>query len=561
MEHLTSFVHVAAAVATNAEGEAMIELDATTRNFLWVGIGIYVVAVLLIGYFAGRRVRDLGDFLVAGRRLPLWMATATLLATWFGAGSSMGVAATVYSGGLRDVVADPFAASLSLILAGVLIVGVLRKMRCMTVTDIIQRSYGRGAGIYASLWMIPVYVGWLGAQVLGLGTLLNLLTGMDLFWGRCIGAAIVLIYTVTGGMWAVTLTDVVQVALIVAGLFIIVPGAVHMAGGWDVIFSNPAADVSLLPAAKVAADGTKIAVTGGEWVNYIGSWLIMGLGCMVGQDLIQRSLASRTDKVAISSSVMAGFFYMAIAMVPITIGFAAKILMPKWGITAEVLGDNVAAMSNQVLPRVAIGVLGSIHPVLLTLFLSALISAIMSSADSSLLAASSLLVNNVVAPLWGKASEKQILFTTRVATVLLLLLATFLAMKVESIYALMTSCWASQLVIVFIPVVAAIYCPKASRNTIWCTMMVATATWLVYLFIAGLGHGGSFSEMLSSDHFQFALTNGAVYGFGAGVVAFFTAYAGERLSKKFRSKKRARKVPRPKASSSGTGPDAAEARS
>ena len=92
----------------------------------------------------------------------------------------MGVAATVYSGSLRDVIADPFAASLSLILAGIFVVGVLRKLNCMTVTDIIQNNYGKGAGIYASLWMIPVYIGWLGAQVLGLGTLLNLLTGIDL---------------------------------------------------------------------------------------------------------------------------------------------------------------------------------------------------------------------------------------------------------------------------------------------------------------------------------------------------------------------------------------------
>ncbi len=513
--------------ALNAEGEVMIALDPGTQKFLWIGIGIYVVVVLLIGYWAGRRVKNLGDFLVAGRRLPLWMATATLLATWFGAGSSMGVAATVYSGSLRDVIADPFGASVSLVLAGVLIVGVLRKMKCMTVTDIIQKSYGKGAGIYASLWMIPVYVGWLGAQVLGLGTLLNLLTGIDLFYARCIGAGVVLIYTVTGGMWAVTLTDVVQVALIVLGLFIIVPGAVRMSGGWEAIFSNPAVDVSLLPPAEARGDGMQI-------VNYIGSWIIMGLGCMVGQDLIQRSLASRNDKVAVSSSVMAGFFYLAIAMVPITIGFAAKILLPKWGITEAAMGSN---LENQVLPRVAIGVMGAIHPILLTLFLSALVSAIMSSADSSLLAASSLLVNNVVSPLCPKATEKQMLLTTRVATVVLLMIATYLAMKVESIYVLMTSCWASQLVVVFIPVLAAIYCPKATRNTIWCTMLVSTAVWLVYIFITGIGIEGTLSEKLASDQFDFELTNGAVFGFAAGVIAFFTSYLGERLSKRFQPKK------------------------
>ncbi|MBR2357003.1 MAG: sodium:solute symporter family protein [Lentisphaeria bacterium] len=523
MTSLFSQIMLAAAPVLNAEGEAMIHLDTVTRNMLWIGIGIYVATVLAIGWFSGRKVKNLGDFIVAGRRLPLWMATATLLATWFGAGSSMGVAATVYSGDLRDVIADPFGASISLILAGVFVVGVLRKLNCMTVTDIIQKKYGRSAGIYASLWLIPVYIGWLGAQVLGLGTLLNLLTGIDLFYARIIGAAVVLFYTVTGGMWAVTITDVVQVVLIVAGLFIIVPGAVQMSGGLDAVLNNPAADLSLAPAADTAGKPLSI-------VNYIGSWIIMGLGCMVGQDLIQRSLASKDDKVAISSSVISGFLYFMIALIPITIGLAAKILLPKWGITAEVMGGT--NLSNQVLPRVAIGVMGAIHPVLLTLFISALISAIMSSADSSLLAASSLLVNNVIYPLRPEASEKSILLFTRIATVLLLVIATFLAMKVESIYALMVSCWSSQLVVVFIPVIAAIYFPKASGNTIWCTMIVSTSVWLAYIFITGMGIPGTFTEKLAAPEFEFQLTNGAVFGFAAGVTAFIASFMGELISAK-----------------------------
>ena len=145
MINLSQLVIASAAPVLNAEGEAMINLDVTTRNILWIGIGIYVATVLAIGWFSGRKVKNLGDFIVAGRRLPLWMATATLLATWFGAGSSMGVAATVYSGSLRDVIADPFGASISLILAGIFIVGALRKLNCMTVTDIIQKKYGKNA--------------------------------------------------------------------------------------------------------------------------------------------------------------------------------------------------------------------------------------------------------------------------------------------------------------------------------------------------------------------------------------------------------------------------------
>ncbi|MBO5923888.1 MAG: sodium:solute symporter, partial [Lentisphaeria bacterium] len=214
------------------------DLSAGTMRMLLIGIVIYMIVMLLIGWFSSRKVNEMSDFLVAGRRLPLWMATATLLATWFGAGSSMGVSATVYADGIGGVLADPFGAALSLIFAGVFIVGMLRKKGCMTVTDIIERRYGKGAGIYASLWMVPVYVGWLGAQLLGLGTILNLLTGISVQTGTLIGAAVVLLYTCAGGMWAVTLTDVVQVGIMIVGLIVLLPGAIELAGGSQAVLQS-----------------------------------------------------------------------------------------------------------------------------------------------------------------------------------------------------------------------------------------------------------------------------------------------------------------------------------
>ncbi|MBO5923767.1 MAG: hypothetical protein J6Q81_04560, partial [Lentisphaeria bacterium] len=80
MTNISNIIFAAAPVL-NAEGEAMINLDITTRNILWIGIGLYVAIILAIGYFSGKKVKSLDDFIVAGRRLPLWMATATLLAT------------------------------------------------------------------------------------------------------------------------------------------------------------------------------------------------------------------------------------------------------------------------------------------------------------------------------------------------------------------------------------------------------------------------------------------------------------------------------------------------
>lgn len=501
-------------------------------RFLCIGIVVYVVIMLLIGYFSSRKISGMEDYLVAGRRLPLWMATATLLATWFGAGSSMGVAAMTYTNGIGGVLADPFGASISLILAGIFVVGMLRKLKCLTVTDIISRQYGNGAGAYASLWMMPVYIGWLGSQMLGIGTILHMLLGVDVLWGTVIGAAVVLIYTYAGGMWAVTLTDMLQVTLIAAGLIIILPGALGEAGGFEKLYASLSkADLSL--AIPPAAQGTSRTMN--DWSYYIGSWIIMGLGCMVGQDLLQRSLASKDEKVAIASSVISGFFYLMIAMIPVTIGFAARIVLPKYGITAAAMGNN---LENQVLPQMAMIVLGKLHPVLLVLFFSALISAIISSADSSLLAGSSLFCNNVLKPFIPNVSEKNFLRITRFSTVLLTVISLYFAISVQNIYVLMKNSWVTQLVVVFLPVMTALYVPKASKNAAWSAMIVSTVVWLGYCAVSSIGSGKTFSELM--ENFDRPLTCGAVYGFASGILAFFFCYAGERLSERLNSPERSK---------------------
>ena len=495
------------------------DLPSGTLKTLWIGMIIYCIAMLLIGWWSSRKVQGLHDFLVAGRRLPLWMATATLLATWFGAGSSMGVASTVYTDGIGGVLADPFGAALSLIFAGVFVVGLLRKQGCMTVTDIISRRYGVGAGIYASLWMIPVYVGWLGAQLKGLGTILNLLTGMSVATGTWIGAAVVLFYTCAGGMWAVTITDVVQVGIMIIGLIFIMPGAIDLAGGAEQLAASlKPGDLSLLPQSSGNFN---------DIVYYIGSWIIMGLGCMVGQDLVQRSLASKDDKIAVSSSIMSGFFYLLIAVIPITIGFCARLVFRKYGIDENVMGGD---MENQVLPRMAILVLGNIHPILLTIFLSALVAAIMSSADSSLLAGASLLCNNVLEPLAPGFMKRKMLPATRITTVLLTVVALYFALNVESIYALMINSWISQLVVVFLPVIMALYLPKSSRHCTWATMLVGTFVWLGYTFFASCGTNMKFVQLLDSPQFERTITCGAVYGFVSALLTAALCYCGERLS-------------------------------
>jgi SSS family transporter len=451
------------------------------------GIGIYVLAMLLIGFWASRKIKDLADFLVAGRRLPFYLAVTTLFATWFGAGSCMGASGTAYSQGLMGVISDPFAAGVSLILAGLFYVSFPRRLELLTVTDIFGRYYGKGAEIFASALMVPVYIGWLGSQMVALGYILNALTDIDPTAGIIIGAVIVLLYTFAGGMWAVTITDFIQVTILVMGLLIIFPVVIGKVGGFGrLIESTPGDFWRLIPKDPSYND----------WVSYIGQWTLMGLGCIVGQDLIQRSLASRNENIAKKSAVTAGVFYILIGVIPITLGMAGRLIMP--GL------EN----PEHVIPGLAMMYLPDI---LLVVFLGALISAIMSSADSSLLAATSLTTKNIIMEIFPKIKEKNILPLARLMTVVLAILSMAVALYVKEIYSLMVNSWATLFVGIFVPVTAALYWKKANKAAAWVSMVSGTAVWIGYI----AANGGTLAD-ISEPVFYSA----AAYGGAAGLVSY-----------------------------------------
>lgn len=457
-------------------------------SLIITGVSIYMAAMLVVGYVSSRKINNLADYLVAGRRLPYGLAVATLVATWFGAGSCMGASGTVYTDGILGVVSDPFAAGLALILAGLFYVGFLRRMKLLTVTDIFGVYYSRGTEIFASILMIPVYIGWLGAQMVAIGYIMKVLLGIDPTLGILIGSAIVLIYTYAGGMWAVTLTDLMQVVVLIVGLIIMVPvilGQEAIGGISGLLDKTPAEMLEFYP--KDAGYN--------DWISYLGQWLLMGLGCIVGQDLIQRSLSSKNEKIARNSAVSAGIIYIVMGFMPITVGLAGRILMPD------------IADPEMLMPEMAMKYL---NPFMIVLFMGALISAIMSSADSSLLAATSITTENIFFKLKPHIKEEDKLKWARIVTVVLAVFSLGVALYVDRIYALMVNSWATLWVGIFAPVTFALYWKKANNLAAWVSMISGVVVWLVYIFIGS----GSFIEI--DDNVMYAA---ATYG---GIVSILS---------------------------------------
>jgi len=325
-------------------------------TFIYTGIIIYLLGMLAVGIYASRKISGTEDFLVAGRRLPLWLCTAALSATFFGGGTILGAGGAAYKGGFLAVIADPFGAALCLFLAGLFYIRIMRRMKLTTIVDFFETRFGKTAGLIAAIIMLCVYIGWTGSLLVSLGFILHTITGMSANTAIIIGTMIVFAYTMAGGMWAVSLTDFFQMIIVMTGLVIITPIVISKVGGFAFFVSSlPEDSFRMTP-----KDAGTI-----EWLNYVRAWMVIGLGNIAGQDLLQRSLSAKSEKVAQNSAYLSTIIYLSFGILPVLIGMAGSILLP--GL------DN----PELVVPKLAIEYLS---PTLAVFFISALLAAVMSSA-------------------------------------------------------------------------------------------------------------------------------------------------------------------------------------
>ncbi|MEM7415916.1 MAG: sodium:solute symporter family protein [Gemmatimonadota bacterium] len=425
----------------------------TDQAVVFAGVLVYLVVVLLIGVFAARQAKTADDFLVAGRSLPVWLCGATVTATFFGSGTVIGAAGAAYEGGLLAVIADPFGAALCVILAGFFFVRMLRRMRLLTVTDLFEIRYGTLAGMLSAIALMITYIGWTGAQLVAFGFVLHTLTGISTTTGMMAGTVIVLAYTSAGGMWAVALTDFVQIVILFVGLAIMLPLVLSDVGGWAVVAEQlPEHTFRLLPLER----------TGAAWLEYVRAWAIIGLGSIATQDLLQRALSSRDERVAQNAFYLAGFAYLTVGMIPVILGLIGAVTLPG-------LVDP-----EFVVPQLA---LEHLHPIALAVFVGALLAAIMSSADSALLAPATLVSANIVPFFKPDVSEKTRLMWARCSIPAIGVCALWVALRAQTVYDLMLDAFSVNLVGIFVPFAAAIWWSKANRAGALAAMFSGTATW------------------------------------------------------------------------------------
>lgn len=432
----------------------------TTESIIFAGVGIYLLLMIGVGVYASKKTHSVTEFAVAGRGLPIWLCSMTIMATYFGGGTMMGSSGAAYDGGLLGVIADPFGGAAALILVGFFFARLFRRMQIITVADFMQQRFGTVAAMAITVTQLVANIGWVGGMLVAFGVIFESLTGTPLAVGIISGAIVIFIYTAVGGMWAVAWTDFIQMLVIIVGLMILLVVVLGDVGGWAAIAPQlPENTFRFIP----------LEHTSEQWLNYLRAWTILGLVDLSAQTLVQRAASAKNERDAQYSFYIGGFGYLLFAMMPVMLGIIASVSMPGIGST------------EAVIPTLAIE---HLHPIGVAIFVGALLSAIMSSGDSALLGCSSLLAKNVLPLVKKDASEKLALLVARLSIPVCGTIGVIIALQIKVVYQLVLDSNILGLAAIIVPFIAGAYWPKANRTGALSAMAAGLTVWLTTLFAA-----------------------------------------------------------------------------
>ncbi len=415
----------------------------------YAAVGALYATFLAVGWLAARRLKSVtaADLIVAGRSMPLWIATLTMTATWVDGGYLLGTAEGAYKSGIASGLQGGVCFGLSLILGGLFFAGTMRRYEFTTLIDPFEARFGRR---WAVVLFVPALLGevfWSAELLAAIGSTFGVLLGMQLTVAILISAIVVTAYTMIGGMWSVAYTDVLQLGLVAAGMLAAVPVMAHATGGLTHAFSSymaaGGARGTLLPPLGDAAwwDVSAMLVFGGiPWNCYF-----------------QRVLSCQTPRRAQAHSILAGLLTIGFTVPPLILGVTA--FQYNWP-------AHLVAQLNQQPSRTLPMIFEYITPPLISILgLGAIVGAVTSSFSSSILSAGSMFAWNCCHRLLTpNLSGPQIRRLIRFSILLLGAAATVMALKVESVQALWFFTSDLIFVLLFPQLIFALFDPKANRT-------------------------------------------------------------------------------------------------
>lgn len=426
---------------------------------LALSVLVYAIVMIAIGIYAARKVKNTEDYVLAGRSLPFYMALSTVFATWFGSESILGAGSKFAEGGFSNVLEDPFGAGLCLIIAGIFFNRKLYRLRFLTIGDYFKDRYNNTIAVFLSLVIIVSYFGWVAAQFLALGVVLHtIIPGLSILAWVVISAIVVSAYTVLGGMISVALHDTLQTVIIIVGLIAILVAVLPLVGGVSGFMSIiPPGHLNILP-----TEHGMLA-----WIVFFTALMTQGFGSIPQQDIYQRAMSARNERESMWASIIGGFLYFIIVMIPIAIATIARHLYP----------DILASDSQLLIPTLINQHTGM---VLQIVFFGALISAILSTASGALLAPATLLSENIVKPFFSSMGDKLKMRVIQIGVFIVALGGVTLAYDPDAhIYELVGTAYSITLVAGFAPLAFGLYVKWVNSFCALTSIVFGISGWLI----------------------------------------------------------------------------------
>ncbi|CAM3772684.1 Sodium-coupled monocarboxylate transporter 2 [Pseudomonas reidholzensis] len=415
-----------------------------------ITVVIYALAMLAIGWFAMHRAKTREDYLVAGRNLGPSMYAATLSTVILGGASTLGTVRLGYVYGLSGLW---FCTMMGL---GIMVISLflskhLLNLKLFTVTELLERRYNPAARFSSSLIMVVYALMVAVVSIVATATILNGIFGIGFWMGVLLGGGIVVIYSTLGGMWSITLTDIVQFIIMTVGImFLLMPLSINQAGGWDAM-------VSALPE-------THLSMINIGWPLLIGYFLNYFLGIMIGQDIWQRVFTARSVGVAKYAGAAAGLYCVLYGICGALIGMAGRVFIPE----LDNVNDAFAKIVQASLPD---GIRG--------LVVAAALAALMSTASAAMMAAASTIAQDILPAVRKQPSS---LNTNRIATLVAGLVTLALSLVLDDVFKPLTVAYNLLVGCMMVPLVGAIYWKRSSTTAALVSMGLSALVTLFFLW-------------------------------------------------------------------------------
>ena len=441
----------------------------------------YLVGMLVIGYIVGKlKIKDADDYMVAGRRMGLFMVAFSLSANNIGGGSTTGLAGKAYTTWGMSAVWYVLAASIAMIPLAYF-APKIRKTMAVTIPEVVGRRFGKFSSGFSAVLNILALFCLTSSQIAASGSVVSVLTGIDTRICLIIAGVVVILYTTFGGMIADQISDLVQFLIILLGLAIATPFVIKGCGGWSAIASK-------LPSEQLSF--TKIG-----WVAIIGYIFNYFCTFLSGPEMISRFESAKDEKTAQRASLLSAVLMAAMAVFPTLLGLAA--LSVKESIGNPASGSAMMAVTQAYAPTIITGIVSA-----------AIISATMSSADSNLLCMSTMIINDLFLPYSGKKLDgmKEVR-ATRICNIICCIVAVFISFFGINIVTMNTFAFAIRCAGPFAAYGLGLVIPRATKHSGQISIITGTIGVVIWQILSG---GGFYLGILP-----------VVFGCGVGTITFF----------------------------------------